>query len=58
MLYRNVKTGVIVSVPSPVCGDWEPVVKQAPVAVQAEVVEEPTETKKKPAKRAAKKKTG
>lgn len=56
MLYRNIKTGVIVSVPSPVCGDWEPVVKQAPVAVQAEVTEEPTEMKK-PVKRATKKKT-
>ena len=56
MLYRNIKTGVIVSVPSPVCGDWEPVVKQAPVAVQAEVTEEPTETKKKPVRRKRKKK--
>ena len=45
MLYRNIKSGAIVNVSSPVCGDWEPVQKkQAPVAV-------PETEKKAPAKK-------
>ena len=55
MLYRNTKSGAIVSVETPVCGNWEPVVKQAPV-----IVEQPEPVKKKaPAKkRTAKKPKG
>lgn len=34
MLYRNIKTGEIVSVTTPVTGNWEPVEKQAPVVIE------------------------
>lgn len=51
MLYRNIKTGQIISVESHVCGDWEPVNQQAPV-----LAEPKAEVKKAPVKRKPKQK--
>lgn len=48
MLYRNIKTGEIVSVATPVTGNWEPVEKQAPVVIE--------EVKKNPVRKTTRKK--
>lgn len=46
MLYRNVKTGVVVNVQSKIHGDWEPVEKQVPVSVNEEEKTEATKPKR------------
>lgn len=52
MKYRNTKTGIIISAESPVCGEWEPVEKQAPV-VHTEEPEKPVRKKTKKTARKA-----
>ncbi|MBR2791079.1 MAG: hypothetical protein IKE12_00260 [Erysipelotrichaceae bacterium] len=46
MLYRNIKTGEIVSVATPVTGNWEPVEKQAPIVIEEELVQEKAPVRK------------
>lgn len=58
MLYRNVKTGALIDITSTIMSDiWEPVEKQAPVAIPtAEAVEKaevaPVQQKKSRKKKA------
>lgn len=47
MLYRNIKSGAIVSVETPVCGDWEPVQKKQQAPVAAPEIEKKAPAKKK-----------
>ena len=54
MLYRNIRTGRVIDVPSELSGQWEPV--EAPAAAPAEEKNTEPETPQKTARKSGKKK--
>lgn len=54
MLYRNIRTGRVIDVPSELSGQWEPV--EAPAAAPAEETNTKPEAPQKTARKSGKKK--